>query len=382
MLRSALTSDLIETPLFSSESNRSITSLSRIIEGRTRVYYDPKIGHLQTNEIADVGKYYDEEYQFFDQSDEDDVLYKIVDGKKIFRQQHQVDTLLSKVEFSSGMKILDYGCGKGTVLKRLHTHRPDITPYLFDVSRMYVPLWNKFLSPEQHASYSPKEEWRGLFDVVTSFFAFEHTPQPLKELASIKQLIRPHGLIYMIVPNVYENTADFIVADHVHHYSEVSLSYMFLKAGFEVIEIDRASHFGAYIILGRNSDRELAFDPDSAQLHAVFQDSHEIAGYWAGLQAKINSFETMVGDKRAAIYGAGVDGNFIAANLEQFDRVDVFIDQNPLLHGASNMGKPVVAPNAIPDNVQVIYVGLNPRTAKNAMETLRLDQGKYELFYL
>src|ERR1700692_2684872 len=117
MLTSALTGDLIETPIYNSGSNKSITSLSQIISGSTKVYYDSKIGHLQTNEIKDINKYYDEEYKFFDQSDEDDILYKVIDGKKIFRQQHQLDTLLSKVELKSGMKILDYGCAKGTVLK-------------------------------------------------------------------------------------------------------------------------------------------------------------------------------------------------------------------------------------------------------------------------
>ncbi len=144
MLTSALTGDLIETPIYNSASDKSITSLSHIISGSTKVYYDPQIGHLQTNELADIDKYYDEEYKFFDQSDEDDILYKVIDGKKIFRQQHQVDTLLSKIELNPGMKILDYGCAKGTVLKRLHAERPDIMPYLFDVSQMYVPLWEKF----------------------------------------------------------------------------------------------------------------------------------------------------------------------------------------------------------------------------------------------
>jgi 2-polyprenyl-3-methyl-5-hydroxy-6-metoxy-1,4-benzoquinol methylase len=382
MLRSALTGDLIDSPIFNSVSGRSITSLSHIIEGNTKVYYDPTIGHLQTTEIGDIDKYYDEEYQFFDQSDEDDILYQIIDGKKIFRQQHQVDTLQKKIEFRSGMKILDYGCGKGTVLKRLHEQRSDLMPYLFDVSRMYVPLWERFLGQEQYASYEPKEQWQGLFDVVTSFFAFEHTPQPLKELASIKRLIRPEGLIYMIVPNVYENTGDFIVADHVHHYSEISLRYMFGKAGFEVVEIDSASHFGAFVIVAKNSDKLLTFNPDREQLEWISGQSHSLAGYWGGLQSKINAFEATTGNKRAAIYGAGVYGNFIAASLKEFDKVDAFIDQNPLLAGTAIWKKPIVPPTGIPGEVEIIYVGLNPRTARAAIEGLGLEDGRITFFYL
>lgn len=382
MLKSALTGNLLEHPVYQSRSGRSITSLSQVIDGDTLVYFDHSIGHLQTNEIANLDKYYDEEYRFFDESEEDDILYKVVDGKKIFRQQHQVDTLLNKIDFAPGMKILDYGCAKGTVLKRLHIQRPDIRPYLFDVSRMYVPLWEKFLSAEQYASYKPREEWSGSFDVVTSFFAFEHTPDPLKELASIKQLIKPGGLVYMIVPNVYQNAGDFIVADHVHHYSEASLNYMLNKAGFEVSEIDSVSHFGAFIVVGRNVDTHLPLTADRHQLREIDTKAQKLAKYWGELQSKIHAFEKSAGQKEAAIYGAGVYGNFIASSLNHFDKVNSFIDQNPLLHGRTILGRPVKTPGAIPATVEIIYVGLNPMTAKAAIQSMDVDKGHFEFFYL
>jgi 2-polyprenyl-3-methyl-5-hydroxy-6-metoxy-1,4-benzoquinol methylase len=382
MLVSALTGDPLENPIYDSQSDKSITSLSQIVNGNTKVYYDPKIGHLQTNEIANVNKYYDEDYKFFDQSDEDDILYRVIDGKKIFRQQHQVETLLSKVTFQANMKILDYGCAKGTVLKRLYAKMPDIIPYLFDVSQMYVPLWKKFLKPEQYASYRPKEEWVGLFDVITSFFAFEHTPDPLKELASIKKLIKSDGLIYVIVPNVFENSGDFIVADHIHHYSEISLGYMFQKAGFEIMEIDGISHFGAYIVIARNSNQILSYRPDSKQLETNKIASQHLADYWSDLQQKINEFEIKSGQKKAVIYGAGVYGNFIASSLKDFSKVESFVDQNPLLQNEIILGKQVKFPENISDDIQIIYVGLNPTTAKAAIENLNFDKSRFSFFYL
>jgi SAM-dependent methyltransferase len=381
MISSALTGEIINKPIFSSKSDKSITSLSKVFNGPTCVYYDQKIGHLQTNEIANINKYYDEEYQFFDESEEDDILYKVVEGHKIFRQQHQVDTLLLKVQLKPGMEILDYGCGKGTVLKRLYTQKKDIIPYLFDVSQMYVSLWKKFLTTEQYASYEPRSEWKGKFDLVTSFFAFEHTPDPLKELASIKLLLKQDGLIYMVVPNVYENVGDFIVADHVHHYSEVSLKYMFAKGGFEILEIDTHSHFAAFIIVAKNSGLK-PYDINSRQLKDVYEESHKIAKYWEGLQSKILDFEAKVGEKKSAIYGAGVYGTFIATTLKNFNRLICFIDQNPLLEGKYVMEKTVNSPSNIPEDIEVIYVGLNPKTARAAIENLHLNSRGIDLFYL
>jgi SAM-dependent methyltransferase len=382
MIVSALTGEIINIPIYNSKSDKSVTSLSKVFDWPTIVYYDKKIGHLQTNEIADINKYYDEDYQFFDESEEDDILYKVIDGEKIFRQQHQVDTLLSKIQLKPGMEILDYGCAKGTVLKRLYMKKKDIVPYLFDVSQMYVPLWQKFLTPTQYASYEPRTEWKGKFDLVTSFFAFEHTPDPLKELASIKLLLKPNGLIYMVVPNVYENIGDFIVADHVHHYSDISLRYMFAKGGFEILDIDTNSHFAAYIVVAKNLNVITPFLIDSSQLDVVYDDSQNIAKYWDGLQYRILEFEAEAGDKKSAIYGAGVYGTFIATTLRDFGKINCFIDQNPLLQGKTVMEKLVYSPSAIPEDIEIIYVGLNPKTAGSSIESLNFDKLRFNFYYL
>jgi hypothetical protein len=247
---------------------------------------------------------------------------------------------------------------------------------------MYVPLWKKFLTSGQYASYKPNPEWKGKFDLVTSFFAFEHTPDPLKELASIKLLLKPNGLVYMIVPNVYENIGDFIVADHVHHYSEVSLRYMFQKGGFEILDIDTHSHFAAYIVIGKNLTDAEPLHTDLNQLGTIANQSHEIAKYWGSLQSKILEFEVGAGGKKSAIYGAGVYGTFIATTLKYFDRINCFIDQNPLLEGKNVMNKLVFSPASIPEDIEIIYVGLNPKTARKTIENMNLGGRKHEFFYL
>ncbi|MEI6429554.1 MAG: class I SAM-dependent methyltransferase [Pseudanabaena sp. ELA607] len=365
MINCALTGKTLQTPIYKSQGNLSVTSLSQTYEGKTVVFFNEQIGHLQTKEIADIDVYYDKQYQFFNQSDEDDILYKVVDGKKIFRQEHQVNTLLSKINFEPRMQVLDYGCAKGTVMKRLGLQNPSIETYLFDVSQMYMNLWEKFLPPDHYASYQTSEQWHKKFDVVTSFFVFEHTPDPVKELRNINSLLKDRGYFYCIVPNVFENTGDFIVADHVHHYSDVSLRYLLAKAGFETVEIDVSSHFGAYIIIGKKVSREsLEVEINPVSLANVVNAVQRTANYWNTLQDKICQFEQSVSGKKSAIYGAGVYGSFIATCLQNLDDVQCFIDQNPLLHGTKTFNKPIIPNNELPEEIKVIYVGLNPKIAK------------------
>jgi SAM-dependent methyltransferase len=384
MIECALTKDILQTPIYHSQTNMSVTSLSEIYQGNTLVYLNPNIGHLQTKELANVEEYYDKQYEIFNQSEEDDVLYTVVNGNKIFRQQHQIETLLSKVKFEDGMKVLDYGCAKGTVMKRLLAQKPNVLPHLFDVSKMYAHLWDKFLPSDRYASYQLKDEWKGNFDLVTSFFAFEHTPDPIKELKNIKNILKPGGLFYCIVPNIFDNNGDFIVADHVHHYSEISLRYILAKAGFETIEIDTESHFAAFIIIGQKTHNDrVDLEIPQASLAKINQNYLNMADYWHNLQLRIQDFEQKADRSLAAIYGAGVYGNFIATCLRDLDRIKYFVDRNPLLTGKKMMGKLIVHPDELPAEIQTIYVGLNPKIAQSAIESIdRWERKNYEYFFL
>lgn len=376
-MESALTKTELDTPIYDSESAISITSLSKVYHGSTVVYHDEAIGHLQTVEIEDISTYYDEQYQFFDQSDEDDIVYKIVDGQKVYRQQHQVETLLRKVDFSEPLKVLDYGCAKGTVMKRLAAEKASVTPYLFDVSDAYSPLWDKFLTSEQYASYEVKTEWNGMFDLVTSFFALEHTADPLLELRTIKGLLKDEGLVYLIVPNVFANTGDFIVVDHVHHYSEASLTYMLSQVGFEVMEIDAESHFAAFIVVGRKtSSSTLAFEYPVDELENINGKIQDIALFWREAKQRIKAFETENSGSISAIYGAGVYGNYIYSCLESAEQCVAFLDQNPLLIGAETMDKPILHPDDLPAEVEAVYVGLNPLISRDAIGSIESWKNK------
>jgi SAM-dependent methyltransferase len=384
MLECALTKDILQSPIYHSQGNKSVTSLSEIYQGNTLVYLNPTIGHLQTKELENVEEYYDKQYEIFNQSEEDDVLYTVVNGNKVFRQQHQIETLLSKIEFEDGMKILDYGCAKGTVMKRLLAQKPNVLPHLFDVSKMYAHLWNKFLPSDRYASYQLKKEWQDSFDLVTSFFAFEHTPDPIKELKNIKNVLKPGGLFYCIVPNIFDNNGDFIVADHVHHYSEVSLRYMLAKAGFETIEVDTESHFAAFIIIGRKTHNDrIDLEIPQASLSEINQKYLNMADYWNNLQLRIQDFEQTADRSLSAIYGAGVYGNFIATCLLDLDRIKYFVDRNPLLTGKKMMGKLIIHPDELPAEINTIYIGLNPKIAQLAIDSIDgWEQQNYEYFFL
>src|SRR5690348_11552768 len=79
-------------PVYVGPPSLSITSLCEIRPGRTEVFFCNRCGHLQTTPLSEIDAYYESQYRILLDSDDEDQLYKIKDGKKIFRIDHQVRT--------------------------------------------------------------------------------------------------------------------------------------------------------------------------------------------------------------------------------------------------------------------------------------------------
>jgi SAM-dependent methyltransferase len=377
----------VKQPVYVSTGNLSITSLCQFYPQKTEVFFCEHCGHLQTTEITNLEEYYDTIYKILIDSEEEDQLYKVIDGQKIFRIDHQVKVLLDQVSLPQQAKILDYGCAKSATLKKLCQTRPDVIPHLFDVSEMYIPFWEKFVKSENWATYTIKPHWYGYFDLVTSFFALEHVANPKEMVENISQLLKPDGLCYLVIPNVYTNPADFVVVDHVNHFSETSLRFLLEEEGFDAIDIDAESHAGAFIVVARHSnsnDRKKVILDQQEKVTFCQKKVTEMAVYWQNIAEKILRFEEEHNNNlSSAIYGAGFYGAFMASCLKDIGKIECFIDRNPYLQGKLLLDKPILDPPHISNNIDTIYVALNPAIAVKSIEQIEFWKDRnFNYFYL
>ena len=351
-------------PVYVSTEEVSLTSLTEIRAGRTEVSCCANCGQLQTPPLPDLDGYYDEQYRILIDSEEEDQLYKIVNGEKIFRVPHQVETLLRKVDLPPGARVLDYGCAKGASSKRLADIRPDLQVHLFDVSRMYLPFWELFSTSDRWATHDVPAAWHGQFDAVFSMYVAEHVAEPVSFARQISSLLKPGGTLYWLVPNVAANTADFIVADHVNHFSEHSVMTLMQRAGLKLREVDCSSHEAGLIVIADRQAAESSFRPRTS-LAEWHSEVRGIAAYWSQLGARIRRFEQQrPASEAVAIYGSGFYGTFIASCLENANNVSCFLDQNPFRQGKELLGKPIIDPRQLDPSIRTVYVGLNPRSAR------------------
>lgn len=369
-------------PLYASAREVSITSLCEVLHQRTEVDWCGTCGHLQTPQLADVEEYYARQYRILAESEDEDQLYALVAGRRVFRADHQLTTLLAKVQLPSGAAVLDHGCAKGATVRRLKELRQDLRVHLFEVSPAYERFWARFASPERWSTGAPKPEWVGQFDLITSFYALEHLPDPRSTVASIAEMLRPGGLFYCVVPDTYQNVGDFVVVDHVNHFSPASLDRLISSAGLRLRELDSGAHQSALVLVAERPRTPVAPASQRPEVPPELEGrARAIATYWQNLEARVAGFEAEQAGRSSAIYGAGFYGTFLATCLQDRSRLAAFLDQNPFRRGQRLLDRPILAPEDLPPDVGVVYVGLNPALARAEIAKVEAWVGRRICFF-
>ncbi len=355
----------------------SITSTSTTVPFELDVSICLTCGHVQCSELDELDSYYDTDYQISLSSNDHDQLYEVVDGRKVFRTEKQCDLVCSFVKLTSGMAILDYGAAKAATLRKICNARAGLRPHVFDVSNSYAAHWQGWLEPAACATYELPSEWSQRFDVVTAHFVLEHVAEPLAILRQIKGVLKPGGRLFMSVPNVLANIGDLLVADHINHFTPNSLRVALAKTGFEIEVCEDGAFRGAFVVVARaREENSIELDGGATSDPEEIRSLIAIADFWTDASARIARAARMHTGERCAIYGAGFYGSFITTRLEADTEIACFVDRNPHLLCRPHFGRPVVAPENLPLDVSVVYVGLNPAHARSILSDVKEWRGR------
>jgi SAM-dependent methyltransferase len=363
----------LEQAVYQSHTDKALTSLCEITKGKTQVWSCHHCGHIMTHQLLDAKQYYSEDYKILLSHEDEDQIYEINGDKIVYRTQHQISTLLGKITLKSNARVLDYGCAKATMPRLLLAHQPSLEMHLFDVSEMYKSHWAQFLSSDRWAIDQTPVEWRGSFDLITSYFALEHIDDAVSSIEAVATLLKDGGTFYGIVPDTVGNVADFVVIDHVNHFTQASLHYALSQAGLGDIEIDTTAHRGALVFVARKQGSRTAAKQAVAD---ACQEAQKLSLYWGGLSQQILTQQAELVGQPAAIYGSGFYGAYIATVLADTNELRCFLDASPYQQGKTVLGLPVLAPQQLPADVKVLFVGLNPVIARKTVTSMQWLKGR------
>lgn len=342
----------------------------KALDVSTEVFVCDRCGLAQSPDFPQMQEFYAHEYKVSLDSADHDQIITLGNGKSEFRTDFQKEAVLNLADPCSGARVLDFGSGKATTLKKLRMARPDIVPYIFDVSEDYRPHWAAWVDPDKTATYKIPDAWLGRFDLVTAHFVLEHVAEPVDTLRLLATLLAPAGRLYLSVPNSLANPGDLLVVDHLSHFSIGSLANALSIAGLRPIVINDTDFPGALLACCEPSEtaKTVEYPAETPLLRKA-------AAAWQTMcenllrEAKLNS------DSKAAIYGAGFYGSYIRTILNGQGNIACFIDANPHLQGTEHLGLPVISPGTIPDDIAVVYAGLNPLKARQIVSKIpQLDQ--------
>jgi len=210
-------------------------------------------GCLQIGEIPhNIEKYYPSNYYSFSTKDNYPKKYfnKIRDqysrGQKSFLGKLLIKkyghsplyTLLKEIELNSSDKILDVGCGKGQLLKKLAgwglKNLVGIDPYITTdrINSSNVRIMKQNLNDLNE----------GQFDLIMLHHSFEHMDKPYETLVRINQLLKKNKYLLIRIPVIdtaawKEFNTNWVQLDaprHYYLYSVNSINYLAERTGFKV----------------------------------------------------------------------------------------------------------------------------------------------------
>ncbi|HEX8486030.1 class I SAM-dependent methyltransferase [Sphingomonas sp.] len=152
----------------------------------------------------------------------------------------------------AGVKLLDIGCSTGLFLH-------EASQVGFDVRGAELSLSTAAFARDHFGLDVHAGDWRDAgyadasFDVITLFDVVEHLPDPLSELAAIRRLLKPGGLLLQSTPDIdglfprlsyrLAHRLDYWPhpepPHHLYQFSRRTLSTLTEKAGYATARADR-----------------------------------------------------------------------------------------------------------------------------------------------
>ena len=166
------------------------------------------------------------------------VVHEAVAKEKSFRSRQ----LLRYFNFTVGSKLIDLGCGDGSLV--FTAARMNLDAYGVDIHAPSLEGSNCFF--KEDIEVFSKTGSHEKYDFVIIQHTLEHLIDPLNVLSGIKSnLLEREGSLLIVVPNSDSLTARLFkskwgywqVPVHVHHFSESSIKILAELAGFEIVSI-------------------------------------------------------------------------------------------------------------------------------------------------
>jgi SAM-dependent methyltransferase len=245
---------------------------------------------------------------------------------------------------------MDFGCGKGNLLRELSRRPRGWKLYGADLSESNRGYIEDIPGVVEYFS-GGVDTLTGEFDVLSLSHVLEHVPTPLQFLKTLRKHIKPDGHLLIAVPSWHYNPMDLLVVDHCIHFTQWQLSALLRAAGFALLSIDEQVLPKELVAIARPALENAVFASDITQPFA--EDER------AKLESMVNWLATLVdwGNSQVHRTKTGLLGTALAATWLDYScngRFDFFVDEDADRANTQYLGRSVCLPADAVQNADVL----------------------------
>lgn len=196
-------------------------------------------------------------------------------------------------------KVLDVGCGNGSLLRALRTYWPDAELLGCDPARESIAqgFGNGLTLWTGTASTIPSDITA---DLVVAVNVMEHAVEPMAFLTALRDVLEPDGLLVIVCPDGARPGLDLLFVDHIFSFTREHIGTLLSRAGLQRLGASQAPRsIGAFqMSVSRRRDVTVT-KPIGAPPRA--EDAKRYLGHWRDLDANL---QTRL-DGSVVCFGAG-----------------------------------------------------------------------------
>jgi SAM-dependent methyltransferase len=267
-----------------------------IYNNKTRDANDINVWKDSLSGVIYIDDFYPGEEIYIDGSYRDDQWDELSIKKSDFdAETHAQRRLKSNLKLVAGKKIGDFGCGSGDFLKLVKPYCPEVVgielqqSYVDSLNSNGISCFNNLDDIEDNS-----------LDIIVSFYAFEHLPNPLKTLEELKTKIVSGGQILIEVPHAKDfllSTMDCdqfkqftLWSQHLILHTRESLRKTLEFVGLKDIQIEGVQHYP----LSNHLNWLANGMPGGHKSSLSVLDSDELHSSYRNSLARIDATDTLV----------------------------------------------------------------------------------------
>lgn len=261
-------------------------------------------------------------------------------------------------------KVLEVGCGQGSVLERLKTTSPQSRFSGIDLNEEAVTRARRRGLEVNRGS---SKDIVGLYDTIIAFGVLEHVPSPTAFLGDLLAHLSDNGELIVGQPMQDVSSYDLFFVDHLHHFTTKHVRAFGQKAGLEEIAVLP----GCALVPNFSLHRFRKSQEDKAVIQFERPPSIQSISEYLDAFSRVNSFLRQ--HHKIAVFGTGEVFSLLYAYTDLATaEITCGLDDNRDRRENHHWPFPVITPEEAPArSVSDVLLSVNPRYNDSVTKRLR-----------